>query len=377
LGTKSPTQVTTFDKSGKVLTNKALKREKAMHQVHAYPNNVTVMIPQSDGTRRTIHDNSKSTNWNSTQSFNLEIDALTSDPMVAKVVVRWNDFDFEVEYEAQLIKGLTTEKNVSPTTSSKFLEWKSTTMLGQDRVNFICTNGLHTIHKEFDKCIEYERSAQLEIEKLRKQEALLREIEEKLGTREGIECKSKINEKNKERQEAFLACVVDAGNRNVAAMKYAEASKSEEGAFCNKITKKDNAEFWKCYEERLSISKLIKADEVASQCASIGFEYASAAYKDCYLKLKMHTEQIGEWRRLQESLNNQTANRQPIVVQQSQSTNIDDSAKYLDIAQRAFNSMGSGGGISPLSPPPPPVRIVTPIGNSYNCSMMGAALRCR
>ena len=104
------------------------------------------------------------------------------------------------------------------------------------------------------------------------------------------------------------------------------------------------------------------------------------------MKLKLHTEQIAEWRKLQTALQNQISQQSPT---QSGNVNYGGSAvsnansgqveALLGIAQRGFDMASGQNRPTPnfLPPPPPPMQIITPRGNSYSCSMMGAAMRCR
>lgn len=52
-------------------------------------------------------------------------------------------------------------------------------------------------------------------------------------------------------------------------------------------------------------ANFLKSDDIARQCIEIGFEISTPPYRDCYLKLKLHTEQILEWQKLQASLQSQ------------------------------------------------------------------------
>ena len=61
----------------------------------------------------------------------------------------------------------------------------------------------------------------------------------------------------------------------------------------------------------------------------------------------------------------------------SNSLQSDSVERNLDMARRGFDSAYGTSARPVLQPPPPPARIVTPMGNSYNCSMMGASLRWR
>ena len=68
------------------------------------------------------------------------------------------------------------------------------------------------------------------------------------------------------------------------------------------------------FEEKLKkteLANLLKRDYIARQCVEIGFDISSPPYKDCYLKLKLHTEQIAEWRKLQTALQNQRTQSSP------------------------------------------------------------------
>jgi hypothetical protein len=236
-----------------------------------------------------------------------------------------------------------------------------------------------------------------------------------IATKEGELCsrKSKIDNAN------FWSCheknVAETNAKKVAEeLKLAEQKKfsnallSNEGSLCYKKFKVNNASFWNCFDKNLDesmaklkeqeeiknkdqlkkieLANLLRRDDIARQCVEIGFEVDSATYKDCYLKLKLHSEQIAEWQKLRIALQNQvsqtTPNRQLDVRPGNSVTpevNYEQAAALLGIAQSGLDFAAGRNRPAPmlLPPPPPPMQIITPRGNSYNCSMVGAAMRCR
>jgi hypothetical protein len=168
--------------------------------------------------------------------------------------------------------------------------------------------------------------------------------------------------------------------------KYLAALSTDEGAFCKKEILFDSPLFWECINKRRELFALMKVDLVAKECINIGFEYATNAYKDCYLKLKLHTEQIVEWRKIEIALQNQKNQSSPSQSNNfrpessvTAGVNYEQAETLLGIAQRSLEFSAGQNRPAPrlLTPPPPPMQIITPRGNSYNCSMMGAAMRCR
>jgi hypothetical protein len=381
IATAQPAIFQKFDSKGVLTSNNALSYGEARHTIHAYPNNVKIFFINDDGSKRELYNNSASKDWDRMASFPLTLNLLTNEPKIINTIIRWDDFDHEIKYNFTMIKRQTTEEKVLPEASERFHFWKSNTLSGSEKIKYICEKGMHSTHKDPNKCIEYETALQADREKIAKEIALQKEVSEKLQTDEGSRCKGKINPKRTDRYEEFFECFVNEQKKKQSAVKYANALKTKEGQYCAATQKRDNAEFWKCHEERLEISKIISNDQVAGQCISIGFEYGGKDYKDCYLKLKIHIEQIAAWKKLQESLEsrkNEQVARAPLGSNDATKNDLDQAARYLDLAQRGFESAAGGSRlVQPTTLPPPPVRIITPRGSSYNCSMMGAALRCR
>lgn len=257
--------------------------------------------------------------------------------------------------------------------------------------------------------LKYTKS-ELEIAEEKILEKNINEFNVKLATKEGSVCASKTQSTSS--NEIFEKCFKDKLEYSASLKKYNDAVSTKEGINCSKKFKIDNSKFWNCYEKnvaetnnknqqiidkeneaqrkKIEFANFLKSDDIARQCIEIGFEISTPPYRDCYLKLKLHTEQILEWQKLQASLQSQInemsqnqSNRLKSESAVDSSVNYDQAEALLGIAQRSFD-MASGRNRSasptiPLMPlpMPRPQRIITPQGNSYNCSMMGAAMRCR
>jgi hypothetical protein len=261
------------------------------------------------------------------------------------------------------------------------------------------------IDDEFTKCYEDE------LVKTASQQKYL----DAIATKEGGSCSVRFKVDNKhfwtcydKNVAEFNAKKVAEESRLIALKKFSDAVATNEGEQCKKKFKIDGNEFWRCFEKTVAevmlkqkqqeatefeeklkkteLANLLKRDDIARQCVEIGFEISSPPYKECYLKLKLHTEQIAEWRKLQTALQNQTSQQSPT---QSGNVNYGGSAAsnvnsgqveaLLGIAQRGLDMASGQNRPAPtfLPMPPPPMQIITPRGNSYNCSMMGATMRCR
>ena len=61
--------------------------------------------------------------------------------------------------------------------------------------------------KEYDNCIEYEKSEKERLAKQEKENAIAQEVNDKLSTSEGIKCRAKLNSKNQKSKQIFLDCV--------------------------------------------------------------------------------------------------------------------------------------------------------------------------
>ncbi len=265
---------------------------------------------------------------------------------------------------------------------------------------------MHEIHKSYDECMTFFKKEAERFAFLEKEKKLQFEYEKKLATNEGALCSTKF--KSSSFTDEFNKCYDNELAKTASRKKFSDAVASTEGSLCSTRFKVDNANFWSCFDKNLAesnakkkqqeaiefeekmkkteLANLLKRDEIARQCVEIGFEISSPPYKECYLKLKLHTEQIAEWRKLQTALQNQTIQQSPT---QSGNVNYGSSAAsnvnsgqveaLLGIAQRGLDMASGQNRPAPtfLPMPPPPMQIITPRGNSYTCSMMGAAMRCR
>lgn len=348
----------------------------ATHYVYAKPNNVRITASDGVNWTKVMYDRTGASDMHDERTFPIKFNnALTNKDFLITVRVEWQSFDDKQEYMFNLRGGVNTAQRVSPPISNKkYVQYLASSMSGIEKSEFICRNKAHDMfpnENQYNECVEYEKAEIAKIKKLETDKAEQKNFEDKLASKEGGICSKKL--KSIENKENFYRCHEEEVRKSEAQKRFTEASNTEEGKFCLKNNKSDNESFWRCFNEKTTESKNIAADEIARQCVQIGFEYQSSQYRDCYLKLKIHTEQIASWQKLQNVLPKQQPN---VIVQQNNSAA--EVGALLDIAQRGLDTM-SGANVpkSYLIPPPPPMQIITPRGNSVNCSMMGAALRCR
>lgn len=399
-----PTVLYRLDKDGNYLSDKKVVEIKTIHDVYAKPENVSVKVVYPEGKwEKNLYDNSKAVPKNEQVKVGIVLELIEGTSKLFHIVVRWEDLDEELTYPINVVAGQNTKMEVSPPKmSSKYLELQLGLLQEKDKPDFICKNGMHPVQKKYDECIAFlsEEAIKLAQQEKLKQEQI--EFNEKLASKEGVFCTSKLRRTHT--KDEFTTCHAAEVLKSIAAKKFTDAVATNEGEQCKRKFRIDGSEFWKCFEKTVAevkqkqkeleekefeerrkkteLAKLLQRDDIARQCVEIGFEIGTSTYKDCYLKLKLHTEQIAEWRRLQTALQNQSnalsSNQPSYGVQNNSANNLDEAARLLEIAQRGFNAASRLPNVAPMmQPPPPPMQIITPRGNSYNCSMMGAALRCR
>lgn len=429
----SPTVVDVYSANGTLKKN--YKFEYLLptsHIITANPGNVIVsMVDKTFNIDKKLIDDSKKTS--NLRKTRLTFLAQPEEARQINISVKWLDFDEEVNYVLDLQGGVHSEKTVEPSKESrKYMLHLASKLNGVERVEFLCKNELLSEYKNNQICItkemsilnrqqqvekenEYKNliqsmleskegaacakkfngyknkdsflscyaSAQEKIEELKRQELLaqiklenekkyLWSIQPMTSTSEGTVCLKKFN--GMKNRDAFESCYRDAAAKSEAQKKFTDASNSKEGAICLKKSVKDNDVFWNCYQGLVATADKLKNDDIAQQCIKIGFEYQTKEYSDCYLKLKIHTEQIVEWKKIQSSIESQRYSGGNPISNGGQTDSVE---RNLEIARRGFDSAYGASARPVLQPPPPPARIVTPMGNSYNCSMMGASLRCR
>jgi len=368
-----PTVVDIYSASGELKKNYKFENLRASHTISVNPGNVIInMSDKTFNIEKQLIDDSKSTpNLRKT-----EFTFLVQKGEVRKVniSIKWLDFDDEINYVLDLQGGVNSEKTVEPSKKSrKYLLHLAKKLNGVERVEFLCKNELISNYKNIQLCIDTEIAEFNQQQQVEKEKQYQKSIQSMLDTKEGVSCEKKF--KGIESRDAFLKCFRDAYAKSNADKKFAEASSSKDGATCLKKSPTDSPAFWKCFDENVATSEKIKKDDIAQQCISIGFEYQSKDYGDCYLKLKIHTEQIAQWKKMQNAIESQS--NLNVITNKPTADQADSVERNLDLARRGFESAYGSRAPALLQPPPPPVRIITPIGNSYNCSMMGAALRCR
>lgn len=375
VGLSEPTTVEILKHSGEIVRKYKLEFVNTKHNITATPGNVVISYQQTDkGDEKILYDYSGGSNSRDTRIFPIIFNSYPYENMEYKIKVKWKEFDDEVVYSLVPDGGIDTEKQVVPSrTSKKYLGYLSSQIFGEKRIEFVCSYGLNEKFPDYQQCIKFERN-QVELEERKSKEIQYKlEVKNKITTKEGEICEKKF--KGFENKDAFLKCYWEETEKSFNIKKFSDALKSNEGKVCAKKSSKDNEVFWECYKQEVANKEKLNSDSIAQQCVAMGFEYMKSGYSECYLKLKIHVEQIAEWKKMQSAIES----RPNVATVINSSTSIsDDVGRNLDIARQGFDSaFGSGSQRVTPSAPPMPARIITPMGNSYNCTMMGAALRCR
>jgi hypothetical protein len=162
-----------------------------------------------------------------------------------------------------------------------------------------------------------------------------------------------------------------------------EKAFSEAQVFCAEIGFKKNTEkFQNCvldiYEKNKDVSTSNVAAQkftdinVYSECMVLGFRQGSSELLQCYTKLKEIKSQQLIGSRAIDSANTAT----------SKAVEIEQAKILLGIAAQGFGLAAGQNqqGRNPVilnQPVQPPVRFITPSGNSYNCTTMGSSITCR
>lgn len=111
---------------------------------------------------------------------------------------------------------------------------------------------------------------------------------------------------------------------------------------------------------------------VYSECVALGFRQGSSELLQCYTKIKeIKTQQLTANRAIDS--NNAALNK---------AADIEQAKILLGIAAQGFGLAAGQNqqAVNPMllnQPVQPPVKFIMPSGNSYNCTTMGNAIRCR
>jgi hypothetical protein len=398
------------DSSGKFTNQASLVNVKTKHTINLKPDNAVIILKEATGKWETeIYNNNNSEVIQSEKinSIPVTFNVLSNTSQLVNFTIKWGKFNEEKNYSVKIEAGVESESTAYINNSnSKYLDYQLGLLPENKKTEFICINGMHEVHKSYDECTAFFKKEADRLALLEKEKKLQLEYEKKLATNEGALCSVKF--KSTTFTDEFNKCYDNELVKTASRKKFADAVASPEGSLCSTRFKFDNANFWSCFDKNLAesnakkkqqeaiefeeklkkteLANLLKRDDIARQCVEIGFEMSSPPYKECYLKLKLHTEQIAEWRKLQTALQNQTSQQSQT---QSGSVNYGGSASpnansgqveaLLGIAQRGLDVASGQNRPAPtfLPMPPPPMQIITPRGNSYSCSMMGASMRCR
>ena len=398
------------DISGEFVVQKSLVNTKTKHTIHLKPDNAVINLKESTGLWETViydNQNPQIIQFSNKKSIPITFNVFSNTSQIVNFTVKWGKFNEEKIYSVKIEAGVESESTAYINDSNpKYLDYQLALLPENKKTEFICINGMHEIHKSYDECMTFFKKEAVRFALLENEKKLQLEYEKKLATNEGALCATKF--KSSSFTDEFNKCYENELVKTASRKKFIDAVASPEGSLCSTKFKVDNANFWSCFDKNLAesnakkkqqeaiefedklkkteLANLLKRDDIARQCVEIGFEISSPPYKECYLKLNLHTEQIAEWRKLQTALQNQISQQSPT---QSGNVNYGGSAvsnansgqveALLGIAQRGFDMASGQNRPTPnfLPPPPPPMQIITPRGNSYSCSMMGAAMRCR
>jgi hypothetical protein len=394
LSATSPTQIVSYTPNRQITNVSFTKPTRAFHRLTFEPSDAEVYEIGNEG-----QDKILVASCHQTKECILSRDIIGRQYVFGNFLVRWPEYDHERRIEIRFENGSYNTTALSPSDDSiKWLRAQVEKLKDQPerQIEFICSKNLRATSLSYNDCITAERADRIAIAEAEKAERVTKERMERLHFLMGLvnrgqlkpelrPCEIYIKSGIEDGFAAFEECTNRETKRQNAKNRYAAALNTAEGKACEKDSPSDEPAFWDCYSRRQELTSIRRVDVVANQCLEIGFEYKSDGYKDCYVKLKVHLEQIAQWRQLQDSIERVGGLRTPVTPPQVQSSvrpsDSGDAAAYFEVARRAFESTAMENRASPgtrsLAPPPPPVRINTPNGNSINCRMMGASLNCR
>jgi hypothetical protein len=395
LSATSPTTLTIYSKNHLAASVPFIKPTRAWHKFVLEPTSAEVFLVSGDGEEKKIKMNCKPHE----NECNIWKIVVGNEPVYDDFLIRWPEYDSEIRIRAKFQNENLNITNLSPPEDSqKWLRAQVDKLSNQPerQIDFICKKKLRPFPRDYHDCVSAEiverrafAEAKLKEQQLKEKERRLNLINEEVSNLllkpELKVCQIHILKGIEGGYTKFKECIAKEEEIKAAKEKYLNALSSDEGRLCQKDFKEDGAEFWNCFSRRLELTTLKKKDVVARECLEIGFELGSNGYKDCYLKLKIHLEQIAQWNRLQNGSLGSSAAQIPAAPPSAKSSGSvdgpDNSEAYFDLARRALEFSNRSNRQSPISgtlaAPPPPVRINTPNGNSFTCRMMGAAVNCR
>ena len=395
LSATSPTKLTTYSQNHLAASMPFIKPTRAWHKFVLEPTSAEVFLISGEGEEKKIKLNCKPHE----NECNVWKIVVGNESVYDDFLVRWPEYDSEIRIRAKFQnEKLNLTKLSPPEDSQKWLKAQADKLSNQPerQIDFICRKKLRPFPRDYDDCVSAEIVERRAVVEAKLKERQLKEKEQRLNLiNEEVRssllrpelkiCQSHILIGVEEGYAKFKECIAKETEIKAAEEKYFTALSSDEGRLCQKDFKEDGAAFWNCFSRRMELTMLKKKDVVARECLGIGFELGSNGYKDCYLKLKIHLEQMAQWNRLQNGNLDSSAAKIPAAPPSAKSSGSvdgpDNSEAYFDLARRALqlsdrsNRQSSSSGI--FAAPPPPVRINTPNGNSFNCRMMGATFNCR
>jgi hypothetical protein len=394
LSATAPTKLKTYSKNDLATSVPFIKPTRAWHKFVLEPTSAEIFLFSGDGEGK-IKLNCKP---HENECYVWKI-VVGNEPVYDNFLVRWPEYDSEIRIHAKFQnEKLNLTKLSPPEDSQKWLKAQADKLNNQPerQIDFICKKKLRPVPRDYDDCVSAETAERKAVVEARIKEQQLKEKEQRLSSikkeinnsqlRPELKiCRDHIAIGIEEGYTKFKECIVKQTEIKAAKEKYLTALSSDEGRLCQKDFKEDGTAFWNCFSRRMELTMLKKKDVVARECLGIGFELGSNGYMDCYLKLKIHLEQMAQWNRLQNgNLDSNIANIPAAPPSAKSSGSVDgpdNSEAYFDLARSALQlsdrSNRQSTSSRTLSAPPPPVRINTPNGNSFNCRMMGATFNCR
>ena len=172
------------------------------------------------------------------------------------------------------------------------------------------------------------------------------------------------------------------------------------GASCNKKFKLRSQDFLDCYftaEKKIEEKRIaLSSDPIASGCVNMGFMFKSESYANCYLQLTIQKNEVLTHKEAQKNMEEQ--NNTLLRAQRENTDAIEQATRNANAAEKnrreaeglrqlsqILGGVAAGRVGTPAAPSfsiprpsiPRPQTIISPSGRTYNCTYVGAAMRCR
>lgn len=242
---------------------------------------------------------------------------------------------------------------IAPDSSDAMYEHKLQFLWGQERFELICSRetGKSKSNEIFKKCV-----AKLNLEQKNRELAIEKDKKERELAQKKLD------------QDKRMALILN----------------TPSGQECSKQHRLPSPSFDLCVKKledlRAGDLKVIGSNPLGIQCYELGFKPKTEGFANCQLQLLT----------LQQQQNTHLFQQRAYQEQQSYYQNAKKDAEIdalLGLANFGLNMAAGNVGssrVAPVaaspnmpSPPPPPMRIITPSGNAYSCGYQGSALRCR